>query len=643
MSWPLSQDYNEAVQDPAGSFADAELRAGRAAVNALGLPMPRSGNFADVYQFHGADGNKWAVKCFTREVPGLHERYTAISKHLRRAKLPFTVDFKYLEQGIQVHGQWFPILKMDWVEGFLLNEFVRHNLDRPAVLDALGQIWLRLAKRLHDAGVAHADLQHGNVILVPGSRASALAVKLIDYDGMWVPALSHKKSGEVGHAAYQHPQRLEQGTYSAEVDRLPLLAISCALRALAVAGKPLWDRYDNGDNLLFREKDLRNPADSAVFRELWNIPDSLVHGLVGYVALGLRGPLDAVPLLEDLMPENRLQPLSPAQQQRLLRELGPGATIEPHTPPRPEPVTTFRADSPRSPSTGHTGPTGPDWESLTAEDAPVLPLKRRARKSALPWVISASLLLALAGGGAAFLLKGSSTNQEKPRQKLVERPRPPKKPHGNNPPADEIPVKVVVQDPPANNGQEDKVPEKPQHFEVKKLGNAPADPKRPVQASGLANDGELDCTGQGNWRPLGRNFDLGKSWELSFEIRLPDLTGGPRPIFSLGNQRTNLILVQQRGPFLEAGIGAKMKDPVTVSADLRRSLEKDWYKIRFRYLADSNDIELFDGRHLIERKRSLFVPGPIIPNVNTTFFNGEAQALFHQFGSKLRNVWLGNN
>ena len=51
MAWPLSQDYNEAIQDPQSSFTDPELRAGEATTNALGMPMPRSGNFADVYEF----------------------------------------------------------------------------------------------------------------------------------------------------------------------------------------------------------------------------------------------------------------------------------------------------------------------------------------------------------------------------------------------------------------------------------------------------------------------------------------------------------------------------------------------------------------------------------------------------------------
>ena len=49
MPWPLSQDYNEAIQNPGQCFADPELRQGQADTNELGLPAPRSGNFADVY------------------------------------------------------------------------------------------------------------------------------------------------------------------------------------------------------------------------------------------------------------------------------------------------------------------------------------------------------------------------------------------------------------------------------------------------------------------------------------------------------------------------------------------------------------------------------------------------------------------
>src|SRR2546423_3868236 len=97
MPWPSSQDYNEAIQSPADAFADPDLMGGEPAVNALGLPVPRSGNFADVYQFRGADGRPRAVKLFTPAVRGLRAPYPHIDRHLAAAPLPFTAGFQFFE------------------------------------------------------------------------------------------------------------------------------------------------------------------------------------------------------------------------------------------------------------------------------------------------------------------------------------------------------------------------------------------------------------------------------------------------------------------------------------------------------------------------------------------------------------------
>src|SRR4051794_34604409 len=114
--WPSNQDYNEAIQHPSFNLSDPELKAGVVVCNDMGIPRPCSGNFADVYEFRCPGGARYAVKCFTREVSGLQNRYQLISNHLKQAKLFFTVDFRYLEEGIKIHGQWYPILKMQWVE-----------------------------------------------------------------------------------------------------------------------------------------------------------------------------------------------------------------------------------------------------------------------------------------------------------------------------------------------------------------------------------------------------------------------------------------------------------------------------------------------------------------------------------------------
>ena len=135
--------------------------------------------------------------------------------------------------------------------------------------------------------MAHADLQHGNVLLVPMHRGQ-LALKLIDYDGMFIPSLADRPSGELGHPAYQHPQRLREGTYSLEVDRFSHLAVYCAVRCLKVGRQGLWKRFNNDDNLLFREADFRNPQKVRTISRLVGIARSGRPGVGRQTGLGVR-------------------------------------------------------------------------------------------------------------------------------------------------------------------------------------------------------------------------------------------------------------------------------------------------------------------------------------------------------------------
>jgi hypothetical protein len=337
MSWPLSHEFNEAVQNPQVVFSDPDLKGGETVVGATGLPLPRSGNFADVYQVRGSDGREWAVKCFTRPVVGLAERYARLSDALAKAELPFTVGFGYLAEGIRVGGVWRPVVKMEWVEGLLLNQVARENAGKPKVLTALGQMWSKLCKRLREAGIAHADIQHGNVLLVPGSRAGAYGLKLIDYDGMWVPALANTPSGESGHPSYQHPARASTRHYSPDVDRFPHLAVATALRGLAVVGPALWEKYDNGDNLLFTEGDYKTPAASAVMKDLWNSGDPTVEALVGRLAIACGKPIPQTPWLDHLAPEGDPAPLDTPTRRDAAAALGVALPVPVELPPEPKP------------------------------------------------------------------------------------------------------------------------------------------------------------------------------------------------------------------------------------------------------------------------------------------------------------------
>ncbi len=355
MPWPEATDYNEAVQNPALCFQDPDLRDGRPELNALGWPLPCSGNFAAVYRLFGPDDTSWAVKCFTREVPGLRERYHAISAHLQTVRLPFMVDFQYLQDGIRIRGDWYPVLKMRWVEGLTLNAFLKDHADKPQILERLSAMWQKLARELRRAHLAHADLQHGNVLLIPGGKTGVLSVRLIDYDGMYVPALARSRPGEVGHANFQHPDRAGKGAYDAEIDRFPHLVIYTALRALAAGGRALWDRHDNGENLLFREPDFTHPDRSAVFKGLWQGADPAVRALVGHLVLSARGPIGAVPLLAELVEGESGPTLTAAQERQVSEVLGPPGVGSPK--PRTAAVAGKKTAAPEAAAT--VAPTAP--------------------------------------------------------------------------------------------------------------------------------------------------------------------------------------------------------------------------------------------------------------------------------------------
>ena len=333
MAWPQATDFAEAIQNLRVAFRDPDVRIGHAVMNAMGLPMSRTGNFAAVFEVRSpSDAQSWAVKCFTRHVPGLQERYGHIDAHLRGHRLPFMVGFQYLPESVLVRGQWYPFLKMHWVDGLRLDEFLADCLTKPnykSTLRTLCGMWARMARMLREAEVGHGDLQHGNVMLVPVPGREAYNLKLIDYDGMYVPTLEGNPSGEVGHPAYQHPQRVTQGGYGLEVDRFSHLVIYTTLHCLIVDGRELWGQYYDGDRLLVGPPDLAEPENSLVFKRLWALPDEAARHLVGHLILAAKGPLEDVPPLDQLVIDFNVVGLTKAQQRQIEQLLSPSVSQAP--------------------------------------------------------------------------------------------------------------------------------------------------------------------------------------------------------------------------------------------------------------------------------------------------------------------------
>jgi hypothetical protein len=272
MSWPSQQEYNEAIQSPRICFEDAELRIGTVECNQLGLPRPRSGNFATVYKVD-CGGKKWAVRCFNRQTQDQQERYAAINTHLRQAALPYTVGFTYLIKGIRTGAQWYPIVKMEWADGVPLDKWVESNLHNSAALMGFLKSFVSMLSAMQQASIAHGDLQHGNILVVNSTP------RLVDYDGMYVPALSGRTSAELGQPNYQNPRRTASD-FGPYLDNFSGWVIVLSLFALTVDPK-LWQTFKGGDDcLLFRKRDFEGPNHSALIKALDSEPNQDLRQLL---------------------------------------------------------------------------------------------------------------------------------------------------------------------------------------------------------------------------------------------------------------------------------------------------------------------------------------------------------------------------
>jgi TonB family protein len=165
--------------------------------------------------------------------------------------------------GILVDGNRYDVIQMEWINGSLLNDHLDTLLEdgQTSEVVKLADALFDLGLRLEKLGVAHGDIQHGNVLV-----DEARNLRLVDYDDMFLPTLAHLEfpSG-IGHENYQHPGRGSKH-YDAKLDRFAFISIYVTLLALAL--RPALREEGDGDCLLFRKADFLNPYESKIFAEL---------------------------------------------------------------------------------------------------------------------------------------------------------------------------------------------------------------------------------------------------------------------------------------------------------------------------------------------------------------------------------------
>jgi hypothetical protein len=292
--WPSPQDYNEAVQNARLNVSDAELKQSTVEINAMGLPKAVSGAFASVYKMKCAQ-RSLALRCFLQSSTDQEARYAIISSFVENDALPYTVTFAFMHEAVRINARWFPALKMEWVEGVTLDAYVRENLTRPDRLAALADSFQVMCAELAAAGVAHGDLQHGNILVKDGE------LRLVDYDGMFVPGMEGMYASELGHRNYQHPQRNEK-FFGAQLDYFSAWVIHTSLKCLAI-DPALFKTLAAGDEcLLFRQADFQNPEASYAFATLESHSDPDVQRYARYLRRLLHTSISEVPPLSNDVP-----------------------------------------------------------------------------------------------------------------------------------------------------------------------------------------------------------------------------------------------------------------------------------------------------------------------------------------------------
>ena len=272
MNYPLISEYIEAIKSAEDNFE--ELSYLRPVLGDDGLPVMTSGNFAVVFKMKDEQSGKfYAVKCFTKEQEGRAEAYREIAKELENVLSPYILSIRYLDKELfvdtdQTTETEFPVLLMDWVEGKTLDKYLRENLDDKYTLEMLAYRFSQLAQWLIPQPFAHGDLKPDNILV----REDGTLV-LVDYDGMFVPAMKGQKARELGSPDFRHPLRTEDD-FNEYIDDFAIATILFSLNHIS-KNTSLLEKFGAKDRLLLSSNDYYDLDGAKVIQYLYFADDFL--------------------------------------------------------------------------------------------------------------------------------------------------------------------------------------------------------------------------------------------------------------------------------------------------------------------------------------------------------------------------------
>ena len=267
MQYPLISEYLAAIREAKDNLDTLSHLV--PVLDKYGEPYRSSGAFAVVFKMKDEQTGKcYALKCFTEEQEGRAEAYRQIAEEFEFVDSPYITSVKYLEKELFVdsncENEEFPVLLMDWIEGETMETYVAANYTDTHAMAMLCYRFCKMAAWLRSQSFAHGDIKPDNIMVRPDGTLT-----LVDYDGMFVPAMKGQKSPTIGTKDFSHPLRTIDD-FDETIDDFALASIALSLKAISL-DPSLLQTYGASDRFLFSAADYLDLSKSNTFAALQDL------------------------------------------------------------------------------------------------------------------------------------------------------------------------------------------------------------------------------------------------------------------------------------------------------------------------------------------------------------------------------------
>ncbi len=291
-------DYDTVVKNLSTFARDQNLKSA--------IPMRSQAGVSSVYAFTGGFSRVYkislnkqykALRCWHKDPGKVQKRFPLVSDYLSEKPSPYFVDIKYVPNAMSYNNKNISVSLMEWIEGDTLSKLLEKNIHNKQMIMIVASEFLNMTRNLHEAKIAHGDLQTENIMVLKKGDNN-LALKLIDYDSLYVPTLPHEHLDDlVGLPSFQHPRRKTLSNNKSDyykADYFSELVIFLSL--ISYVHKPsLWTGVK--ERLLFESTDFESHGKSTIFSELSKIQEPQIN----FLAEKLKEYCELLP--------NNLQPL----------------------------------------------------------------------------------------------------------------------------------------------------------------------------------------------------------------------------------------------------------------------------------------------------------------------------------------------